>query len=99
MDAKIAELNAAVSAAGVEIASLNGGRKASAARARASLQKVKTVAQSLRQDIMLHVKAMPVKAKTKAPPPPKLERQNAIEPEAAPVAPISVVKPVKPKKK
>jgi hypothetical protein len=44
---------------------LQGGRKASSAKARASLMKLKKDSHSLRGEIMTYTKAMPVNARTK----------------------------------
>ena len=49
-----------------EIKSLEGGRKASSARARKSLQNIKSTSHSLRKNIMTHTKALPVKRRTAA---------------------------------
>ena len=44
---------------------LQGGRKASSSKARASLMKLKRDSHALRGDIMTYTKAMPVKARAK----------------------------------
>lgn len=51
-----------------EIKSLEGGRKASAARARKSLQGIKSSSHGLRKLITEHTRALPVKARKGAPP-------------------------------
>ena len=100
LTASIAELKTLVSQAETELLSLQSGKKASAPRVRASLQKIKTLSHSMRADVMEHVKALPTKAKPKKaveeeeeniPPPPKLERETS---EAVPVK-----KPRQPRKK
>ena len=75
-----------------EIQSLEGGKKASAARARKSLQNVKASSHALRKQIMQHTKALPVKkrgsaaassaASAPAPPPPATPEPQAPEPVA-----------------
>ena len=72
-----------------EIQSLEGGKKASAARARKSLQNVKASSHALRKQIMQHTKALPVKkrgsaaassaASAPAPPPPATPEPQAPE--------------------
>ena len=75
-----------------EIQSLEGGKKASAARARKSLQNVKASSHALRKQIMQHTKALPVKKRGSAaassaasappPPPPATPEPQAPEPVA-----------------
>lgn len=48
-----------------ELKSLEGGRKASAPRARKSLQNLKTSSHSLRKQIVEHTKSLPIKSRTK----------------------------------
>ena len=48
-----------------EIKSLELGRKASSARARKSLQNIKTLSHSLRKEITAHTKSLPTKSRTK----------------------------------
>ena len=48
-----------------EIKSLEGGRKASAARARKSLQSLKNSSHGLRKSIVEHTKSLPVKSRKK----------------------------------
>ena len=52
-----------------EIRSLEGGRKASSARARKSLQSIKTSAHALRKSITASVKSLPTKTRAKKPEP------------------------------
>ena len=47
-----------------ELASLEGGRKASAARARKSLQLIKSLSHTLRKQIVDYTKALPTKRRT-----------------------------------
>lgn len=47
------------------VTSLEGGTKASAAKGRLSLQKIKQEAQNLRKAITVHVKSLPVKTRKK----------------------------------
>ena len=108
LSASIAELKTLVSQAEAELQSLQSGKKASAPRVRASLQKIKTLSHSMRSGVMQHVKALPVNSRAKKvepveepvedelPPPPVLERETS---EALPVKLRRVVrkKPVKDK--
>ena len=61
----IAELKTLVGQADDELQSLVAGKKASAPRVRASLQKIKTLCHSMRQEVMNHTKALPVKKRAK----------------------------------
>ena len=90
LTASIAELRTLVSQAEAELQSLLAGKKASAPRVRASLQKIKTLSHSMRSDVMAHVKALPVNSRAKKiepvedetpPPPPVLEREVTEAPE------------------
>ena len=49
-----------------EIQQLSGGRKASASRSRKCLQNIKKQSFNMRKSITTHVKALPVKKRTKA---------------------------------
>ena len=71
-----------------EIKSLESGRKASSARARKSLQNIKTASHSLRKDITTHTKALPTKSRSK----------KVVEVEPAEVV-EPVVEPTEPKKR
>ena len=51
-----------------ELKSLEGGRKASAPRARKSLQNLKTSSHALRKQIVEHTKSLPIKKRTKKEP-------------------------------
>ena len=84
---QFAELQSLVNQAQTELLSLLQGRKASAPRIRASLQKIKTVAQAMRGDVMTFTKDLPTKSRTKVtpveptsdeepPPPPVLKRES-----------------------
>ena len=87
LTASIAELRTLVFQAEDELKSLLAGKKASAPRVRASLQKIKTLSHSMRSDVMAHVKALPVNTRTKKPvgdelpPPLPLEREVTEAPE------------------
>ena len=65
---QFAELTSLVSQTQTELLSLLQGRKASAPRVRASLQKIKTVAQAMRGDVMQFTKELPTKSRTKVTP-------------------------------
>ena len=65
---QFAELQSLVSQAQTELLSLQNGKKASAPRIRASLQKIKTVAQSMRGEVMQFTKELPIKSRTKVAP-------------------------------
>ena len=69
-----------------EILSLEGGRKASAARARKSLQIIKGLAHTLRKNIVEYSRLLPVK-------------KRAGEPEVAEAEPIVPTEPKAPRKK
>ena len=62
---QIVVLKSTIANAESEIIALQSGRKASAAKARAHLQKVKTLSHTMRSDIMLYVKSLPTKSRTK----------------------------------
>ena len=61
----IAELKTLVGQCGEELTSLQSGKKASAPRCRASLQKIKTLSHTMRAGVMEFTKEMPVKSRTK----------------------------------
>jgi hypothetical protein len=61
----ILQLRVSLDNAESEIKSLEGGRKASAARARKALQTIKLAAHELRKQITETTKAMPVKSRVK----------------------------------
>ena len=61
----IVVLKSCIANAESEIIALQSGRKASAAKARAQLQKVKTLCHTLRGDIMTYVKELPTKSRVK----------------------------------
>ena len=86
LSASIAELKTILGQCETELQSLLAGKKASAPRVRASLQKIKTLSHLMRSAVMTHVKELPVQTrglKKKADDlplsPPKLERQVAEE--------------------
>ena len=86
----ISEIRMQLEVAEKEIASLEGGRKASAARARKALQIIKGLSHALRKNIVEFSKGLPVK-----------KRSGEVEPEVAceceePIAP-TVPKPKAPK--
>ena len=61
----LAELRSLLSQCETEVQSLLAGKKASAPRVRASLQKIKTLSHAMRGDVMEHVKTLPTKTKAK----------------------------------
>ena len=65
LSASIAELKTLVGQADDELQSLVAGKKASAPRVRASLQKIKILCHSMRQEVMNHTKTLPVKKRAK----------------------------------
>jgi hypothetical protein len=72
LNESITSLRTMLDSAENEIKSLEGGRKASSARARLSLQQIKKASHTLRKDIITHSKALPVKKrvpKSEAEPP------------------------------
>lgn len=82
----IAELKTLVSQAEAELLSLQSGKKASAPRVRASLQKIKMLSHVMRSNVMEHVKTLPVTTRSKKTSPieddlppalPELERETA----------------------
>jgi len=88
LSGSICGLRSMLDNAEVEIKSLEAGRKASSARARKSLQNIKTSCHNLRKAVTLHTKALPTKTRKKDEP----------EPEPVPEPVVPEVKPVKPKK-
>ena len=84
----MAELKTLVGQAETELKSLHEGRKASAPRVRASLQKIKTLSHAMRAGVMEHVKSLPTVTRVKKgkenvepvedaiPPPPVLQRES-----------------------
>jgi hypothetical protein len=78
-----------------EVKSLEtNSRKASSARARKSLQNIKTSCHGLRKDITEYTKALPTKARVKK----EIIAAVEAEPEAIAEPDIEAVEPVKPKK-
>ena len=77
-----------------EIKSLESGRKASSARARKSLQNIKTASHSLRKDITTHTKALPTKSRSKK----TVEPAEVVEPAEPTPEPVKkrVTRPKKP---
>ena len=86
----ISEIRMQLEVAEKEIASLEGGRKASAARARKSLQIIKGLAHTLRKQIVEFSRSLPVK-----------KRAGEVEPEVEPEVPVPTVPiaPIAPKRK
>ena len=85
-----------------ELKSLEGGRKASAPRARKSLQNLKTSSHALRKQIVEHTKSLPIKKRTKKEPvqnPEDFKPEPAPEQEPAPEEPKASTKKAKPRKK
>ena len=76
-----------------EIKSLESGRKASSARARKSLQNIKTASHSLRKEITAHTKSLPTKSRTK-----KVDPEPVVEPAEPTPEPVKkrVTRPKKP---
>ena len=75
-----------------EIKSLESGRKASSARARKSLQNIKTASHSLRKEITAHTKSLPTKSRTK-----KVEVEpESVQPEPTPEPKKRISRPKKP---
>ena len=67
-----------------EIKSLELGRKASSARARKSLQNIKTASHVLRKEITAHTKSLPTKSRSKKV---EVEPAEVVEP-AEPTEPV-----------
>ena len=96
LSTQIAELKTLVGQCENELLSLQSGKKAAAPRVRASLQKIKTLAHSMRGEVMNLVKELPTKSRVKKetvssealPPPPVLERESTEAPVSAPPAPV-----------
>ena len=61
---KVNEIRLQLDSTERELASLEGGRKASAARARKSLQLIKSLSHTLRKQIVDYTKALPTKRRT-----------------------------------
>ena len=76
LSGSIAELKTLVGQADDELQSLLGGKKASAPRVRASLQKMKNLCHSMRQEVMNHTKALPVKKRAKTADPVAADKEN-----------------------
>ena len=86
----ISEIRMQLEVAEKEIASLQGGRKASAARARKSLQIIKGLSHALRKQIVEYSKGLPTKKRAEV----------AAEPEVAEVpVPTVPIEPIAPKRK
>ena len=64
-----------------EVKALEGGKKASSARARKSLQSIKSNSHSLRKQIIEHTRGLPVKKREKKE---TTEKTPEVEPEPAP---------------
>ena len=78
---KITSLRTMLDSAESEIKSLEGGRKASSARARKSLQSIKTECHGLRKGITNHVKSMETKTRVKKTDEPQPVEPEPVEPE------------------
>ena len=87
--AQINEMKMMISQAESEVSSLQNGKKASSARARKSLQDIKTKAHSLRKAITETTQALPVKPRVKkvveVPVEPVVEEPVVVEPVVEPV--------------
>ena len=81
-------LKAHMDTAEKELASLQGGKKASAARARKALGQIKTLCHLMRKEVVAHVKTMPVKSK----------KATALVPEPVPPEPEPPAKESKKRK-
>ena len=81
----ISEIKMQLEVAEREIASLEGGRKASAARARKSLQIIKGLAHTLRKNIVEFSKGLPTK------------KRAGDEVAAEPIVPAEPTEPIAPK--
>jgi hypothetical protein len=86
----ITSLRTMLDSAEHEIKSLESGRKASASRARLSLQKIKANCHSLRKEITTHTKSLPTKTRVK-----KVTVEPEPEPEPEPVEPVVEEAPAK----
>ena len=84
----ISEIRMQLEVAEKEIASLQGGRKASAARARKSLQIIKGLAHTMRKNIVEFSRSLPTK-----------KRAGEVEVAEVPIEPIEVPVPIAPKPK
>ena len=91
LSTSITSLRTMLDTAENEIKSLELGRKASSARARKSLQNIKTASHVLRKEITAHTKSLPTKSRTK-----KVEPEPVVEP-TEPVVEPPTPKPVKKK--
>jgi hypothetical protein len=74
----ITSLRTLLDIADKEIKSLESGRKASAARARKSLQNIKISCHTLRKDITLFTKELPTKTRCESDEPNNMEHHNAL---------------------
>jgi len=81
MDAKIQELESLLAVVKSEVASLQKGKKASGARSRSALLKIKNLAHSLRAEVTITVKSIPVKSKK------PVAKVAVVEPAAPPASP------------
>ncbi len=86
-------LKAHMDTAEKELASLHGGKKASAARARKALGQIKTLCHLMRKEVVAHVKTLPIKSKSK-----KATAPEEPEPEPEPEPPAKGSKKRKTKK-
>ncbi len=102
LSASLSEMKTILEQAEAEIKSLEGGKKASASRARAGLMKIKNMSHKLRKDITLHSNDMPTKKREKSEKPEKPaepEEKPKTEEKKEPVVarPVRVPKYVKKK--
>ena len=81
----ISEIRMQLEVAEKEIASLEGGRKASAARARKSLQIIKGLSHTLRKNIVEYSKGLPTKKRAEV----EVAAEVPCECEPAPTVPIA----------
>jgi hypothetical protein len=89
LSTNLAVLKTLIGQCETELLALQSGRKASAPRVRASLQKIKALAHSMRAGVMDFTKELPTKTRVKKdvtpidddlPPPPMLERTESEAP-------------------
>ena len=80
LSTSITSLRTMLDTAETEIKSLEMGRKASSARARKSLQNIKTASHVLRKEITAHTKSLPTKSRSKKTVEPVAQIEPVVEP-------------------
>lgn len=68
LSTSVAELQTILSQVQAEVASLEGGKKASSSRARKGLETIKKQSHALKKSIQTHVKSLPVRSRVKPEP-------------------------------